>query len=322
MASNVQNRMQAANQQFGAAPFQYDPRDAIQVMEYTITNSEAMYSCTSCGVIAVLCVGWGFISNEFVEDVSQNGEQSVWIVLLTIASLGSVWSILVVEPVTGIMQDDVKMINGRLIAIGPLGGQARATCFSCWLIAMIAASFGIISNRWRGEITVGTERAIWIILAGFWFLLTLGISGIVLSRLATVDGTGGGVANSDWRLREIDETAHRSAVGIDSNWRTFGGPDPDGAQARGGGTPRGGGGSGRMDDGMGGTMGNQYGDFTGGDGGGFDDGDADGGFAQPAGGGMERQDSYDQESPYDDQQGGYDSQGEQREGEFAGTAPM
>ena len=43
MASNMQNRMQSANQQFGAAPFQYDPRDAVQVMEYTITNSEAVY---------------------------------------------------------------------------------------------------------------------------------------------------------------------------------------------------------------------------------------------------------------------------------------
>ena len=48
---------------------------------------------------------FGLVSNEFPDDFRKVDERAVWVILLILVIVGGCWTILVVEPVTGIFQD-------------------------------------------------------------------------------------------------------------------------------------------------------------------------------------------------------------------------
>ena len=71
----------------------------------SISSEEATYTCTTCGFICGMTVAFGLISNEFPDDFSLRSERAVWVILLLLTTCGSCWTIVVVEPVTGLFQD-------------------------------------------------------------------------------------------------------------------------------------------------------------------------------------------------------------------------
>lgn len=69
------------------------------------TPEELTYTCTTCGMVSGFCVSFGLISNEFPEEFTKTSERAVWVILLILVIVGGCWTMVVVEPVTGIFQD-------------------------------------------------------------------------------------------------------------------------------------------------------------------------------------------------------------------------
>ena len=91
-----------------------------------MTTDEATYACTTCGLVCVVCVMFGLLSNEFPDEFNKTDERAVWVILLMLVVLGSVWSVLVVEPVVGIMQEVPVLLAPLLLcmtALHPSGGR-------------------------------------------------------------------------------------------------------------------------------------------------------------------------------------------------------
>jgi hypothetical protein len=76
-----------------------------QYGELSITTDEATYTCTTCGAVCFFTLMFGLLSNENPGEFGKEGERAVWVIFLCLIIGGGVWSILVVEPVVGIMQE-------------------------------------------------------------------------------------------------------------------------------------------------------------------------------------------------------------------------
>ena len=85
-----------------------EPQPQMMMATYdplSISSEEATYTCTTCGMISGFCVTFGLVSNEFPDDFRKIDERAVWVILLILVIVGGCWTILIVEPVTGIFQD-------------------------------------------------------------------------------------------------------------------------------------------------------------------------------------------------------------------------
>lgn len=94
------------------------PQQQTMVATYdpmSISSEEATYTCTTCGMISGFCVLFGLVSNEFPEDFRKIDERAVWVILLILIVVGGCWTMLIVEPVTGIFQD----VRARLPPFAP-----------------------------------------------------------------------------------------------------------------------------------------------------------------------------------------------------------
>eukprot|EP01052_Picozoa_sp_SAG31_P002740 SAG31_NODE_98_length_25640_cov_9.936744_24_plen_120_part_00 len=87
-----------------------------QASEFTFSNNEAMYACTSCGFMALLTLLWGFAQLQWDDEIDKESERNVWLILGAIVLLGALWSWLVVEPVSGVMQARTKNVGGRQVS--------------------------------------------------------------------------------------------------------------------------------------------------------------------------------------------------------------
>ena len=194
--------------------YEGQPEVIYSSLEWSFSNNEALYSCTSCGCLSMLVMMWGFACLQWDDDISKDSERNVWLILGSIILLGACWSVMVVEPVVEVMQDDIKVIHGRQQKVG-VCGQARMLCTCCFLIAIIGCGFGLMSNEIfnpDGEAEKGFEVAIWFGLLAIWAIF-IGFFGIILASRIVGDDTE--EANSDWRLRTISENPHSSRQGVD-----------------------------------------------------------------------------------------------------------
>jgi len=143
-----------------------------------MTTDEATYACTTCGLVCVVCVMFGLLSNEFPDEFNKTDERAVWVILLMLVVLGSVWSVLVVEPVVGIMQEDEKEIAPGGPGVEPIvvpiyfcSGDARKMCVIFGGLALSAAVFGVLTNEF--DAIKETERPFWWMLLAFWGITSL-----------------------------------------------------------------------------------------------------------------------------------------------------
>ena len=168
--------------QAGPAPVVYVQSDA-----FSISTEEATYTCTTCGITCGVCVTFGLISNEFPDEFTVEAERAVWVILLVVVVLGSCWTVCVVEPVTGIMQDEHREVgDGQLQEVGACGGSARFVCAVFGVLAFAGTLFGLISNE--VDASQGTERALWIVFTSFCALGWLIILGTILNRMFSGSG--------------------------------------------------------------------------------------------------------------------------------------
>jgi hypothetical protein len=153
-----------------------------------MTADEATYACTTCGTICVFCVMFGLLSNEFPDEFNKTDERGVWIILLLLVVLGSVWSVFVVEPVVGIMQEDQKEIPSTEPGGEPIfvpvyfcSGDARKMCVVFGALALTASVFGVLTNEFNA--IKQTERPFWWMLLAMWGLTFLFIMRPIFDRL-------------------------------------------------------------------------------------------------------------------------------------------
>lgn len=156
--------------------YEGQPEVIYSSLEWSFSNNEALYSCTSCGCLSMLVMMWGFACLQWDDDISKDSERNVWLILGSIILLGACWSVMVVEPVVEVMQgegssprppleklccthvllpdkrscltnagraDDIKVIHGRQQKVG-VCGQVRPfgrPCVGGWLAGLSLSLF-------------------------------------------------------------------------------------------------------------------------------------------------------------------------------------
>lgn len=162
-----------------------------QYGELSITTDEATYTCTTCGAVCFFTLLFGLLSNEHPGEFGKEGERAVWVIFLCLIIGGGFWSIFVVEPVVGIMQEDEKVVHpgdpsrdipAELVRVGLLGGMARYMCLAFALLALATAIFGAVTNETGAA--KETERVFYIIFFVAWGAFGLVIGAILINRFA------------------------------------------------------------------------------------------------------------------------------------------